>query len=492
MTTVGLLLPQDGLRRWHRALVERLAGERCRVRVSMRELRGPPPPSTALIEMLEDMIVRGGGAAATIERAPPGAWSVAGEGEADLVFDLTGSSDPEPDAIAPLYDGVAGDAARDAILLQGRAPWIELTQTIGGAPRVFASALPAVRRRDLLSSGRTAVADALVALVAQLARRGLGEADLPHDAVALHAPAPVRFAVATLAGLIERRLRRLIVHDDHWRVGVRRRARGETPFAGLDRLDGGDWRWLADDRRRYFADPFAFEEAGAAYVFCEEYPYATGKGVISVFALDDEGNPGPPRVALERPYHLSYPFVFRHDGEIWMTPESGQNRTLELYRADPFPFRWTLDRVLLSGVEVADATPFAWKTSWWLSATGGETAGASWDRLSFYRGPGPLGPWTPAFNEPALIDASAARPAGRVFEHEGALLRPTQDCRAGYGAGLAFCRIEVLAPGAFRQTPIQRFTSGSGPHTFNLTDRFAVIDAAGPRARAAWLKGFDG
>ena len=54
-----------------------------------------------------------------------------------------------------------------------------------------------------------------------------------------------------------------------------------------------------------------FEEGGVAYVFCEEYPYATGKGVISVFALDDEGNPGSPRVVLERPHHLSYPFVFR-------------------------------------------------------------------------------------------------------------------------------------------------------------------------------------
>ena len=70
-----------------------------------------------------------------------------------------------------------------------------------------------------------------------------------------------------------------------------------------------------------------------------------------------------------------------------MMPESGQTRTLELYRADPFPFRWTLERVLLSGVEIADATPFAWNGDWWLSATGGETAGASWDRLSLYRGP---------------------------------------------------------------------------------------------------------
>jgi hypothetical protein len=110
--------------------------------------------------------------------------------------------------------------------------------------------------------------------------------------------------------------------------------------------------------------------------------------------------------------------------------------------------------------------------------------------LSLYGGPGPLGPWAPAIDGPALIDASAARPAGAVFEHEGALWRPAQDCRADCGAGLAFCRIDALAPGVFRQTPMRRFAPPGGLHTFNLTDRFAAIDAAGPRARAAWLESF--
>ncbi len=175
MTAVRLLLPQGGLRRWHRALAERLAAERHRVLIETRERRGAPPPSTALIEALEDLIARPR-PPATLDRAPAGAWSAPGAGDADLVFDLTGSAEPEPGAIVPLYDGAAGEAARDAALLDGRAPWIELAQMTGDAPRVYASALPAVRRRDLLSSGRAAVADALAALVVQLAGRGLGEA----------------------------------------------------------------------------------------------------------------------------------------------------------------------------------------------------------------------------------------------------------------------------------------------------------------------------
>ena len=64
-------------------------------------------------------------------------------------------------------------------------------------------------------------------------------------------------------------------------------------------------------------------------------------------------------MVLERPYHLSYPFVFRARGaDLDDAGELGANRSLELYRADPFPYRWMLDRIVLSGVEIADATPF--------------------------------------------------------------------------------------------------------------------------------------
>ena len=173
-----------------------------------------------------------------------------------------------------------------------------------------------------------------------------------------------------------------------------------------------------------------------------------------------------------------------------MMPESGANRTLELYRADPFPFRWTLDRTLISDVAIADATPFACNGEWWLTATLAETEGASWDSLALFSGPGPLGPWTPAGDGPALIDAAAARPAGRVFEHEGALIRPAQDCRGGYGAGLTFCRIDALGPGLFRQTPIRQASGARRPAHFQYDpQRFTAIDAAGPRARSNLLAG---
>jgi hypothetical protein len=490
MTAVRLLLPQDDLRRWHRTLAKRLAADGHCVLIALRPRLGGAAASTQLIETLEEWTQRGRTPAAML-REPPGAWCAAEGGEADLLFDLTGSASAEPHAIAPTYDGMLGDPARDAALLDGRGPWIEFVAVGADGPRVYATALPALPSRDRLIAGRADIAATLAVSIRTLAKRGLAEASAPRPRDTPPRRGALARTAATLSDLVARRLRRLVLNDEHWRVGLRRRAPGEKPFVGLNRLNDPSWRWIEDDRQRYYADPFLFEDGGVDYLFCEEFPYATGKGIISVFALDENGNPGSPRVVLERPYHLSYPLVFRHDGQTWMMPESGQNRTLELYRAERFPDRWTLDRVLISGTEVGDATPFVWRGQWWLTATSGESVGAMWDSLSLYHGPSPLGPWTRAFNGPALIDASAARPGGRVFEHEGALWRPAQDCRAGYGSGLAFCRIDELVAGAYRQTPMLRFAPPGGLHTFNMNERLIAIDAAGPRARAAWLAGFD-
>jgi len=71
---------------------------------------------------------------------------------------------------------------------------------------------------------------------------------------------------ATFSDLIARRLRRLVVNDQHWRIGLRRRAPGETPFVGLDRLKDPSWPGSRTIVSAYYADPFLFEDGGAITV----------------------------------------------------------------------------------------------------------------------------------------------------------------------------------------------------------------------------------
>ncbi len=443
--------------------------------------------SLALVETLEDLLYRRGRACAS-DCLGSADWPPNEAAAADVVFDLTGAHETQPGAIVPLYDGLSGDAARDAALLDGRAPEIELALVEGDKRHVLARGLPAIERPSVLRFGRDAVASRIVTLALAVAGKQGGGVDRAR-AASSSPTRPLPFFAASLAAAARRKLRKLVAHEDHWRIAVRPLAPGEAPETALDRLGDPRWRWAPDDRRRYFADPFLFEENGVAYVFCEEFPYATQKGVISVFALDEQGVAGPARVALERPYHLSYPFVFRHEGQIFMMPESFANRSLEIYRADPFPFSWTLDRVVLSGVEISDATAFPLAGSWWLTGATNAPGTSTWDCLSLFTGNGPLGPWTLSGDGPVLVDASAARPAGRLFRRGEEWWRPAQDCTRGYGSGLALCRVDAIGPGALEQTVMRRYRPKGGLHTFNASERFVAIDGTVARAKSAWFEG---
>src|SRR3954465_13860176 len=107
---------------------------------------------------------------------------------------------------------------------------------------------------------------------------------------------------------------------------------------------------LATDGRRYYADPFPFQHEGQTYLFMEEFPYATGRGCISVTKIDATGCVTAPRPVLEEPYHLSYPFVFKHANDIWMIPESSEARAVHLYRAERFPDHWQREACLVDGI----------------------------------------------------------------------------------------------------------------------------------------------
>ncbi|MFP5239390.1 MAG: hypothetical protein ACLGQW_06135, partial [Acidobacteriota bacterium] len=161
-----------------------------------------------------------------------------------------------------------------------------------------------------------------------------------------------------------------------------------------------------------WADPLFFSRGGRSWLFIEEIP-PSGRGVISVMDYDGRAF-GPPRRVLEEPFHLSYPNVFEHGGEVYMLPETSQAGQVRLYRATDFPGGWVLDRVLLDGLRAVDATLVEHGGVWWLMANVRGERGSSWDELHLFKGPSPLGPFTPLRLNPVVSDVRRARPAGRI------------------------------------------------------------------------------
>jgi hypothetical protein len=332
-----------------------------------------------------------------------------------------------------------------------------------------------------------------IALVVRALRNGDGAAE-PWRATAERAGALTRIGRAAVAiaasigsGLL-RRAGRFFFVPVWWHLAYRTAREhfvANSPVltpAGFEEVDCG-----AD---RIWADPVTITAGGLDVVFFEELIFAEGRGVISCAILGEDGRLGPARRVLERPYHLSYPFVFTHAGNVFMIPETSANLTVEMYRCTRFPDQWTFEATLLSGIFATDATLHHDGTRWWMFLTVGEEGSYAWDELHLFMADSPSGPWQPHPRNPVKCDSRSARPAGPLFRRDGRLIRPTQDCSQTYGGAINLCEIEILTPADFREKVIDHIApdwipGADGIHTLTATDCIELIDIRTPR-RFRW------
>lgn len=251
-----------------------------------------------------------------------------------------------------------------------------------------------------------------------------------------------------------------------------------------DARDLSKYRKLIPPNGRFWADPCVLQRDGAFYIFFEDAAVKTGKGRISVIGMDDNGNCSEATAVLERRYHLSYPFVFEWQGEHYLIPESAENRSIELYHCSSFPYEWEFEHNLMENIRAYDSTLIKHGGLWWLFATTTEHEGASsWDELSIFYADHPLSrDWSPHLENPVLSDVRRARPAGPIFECDGHLIRPSQDCSHRYGYALNFNRIVELNKNRYRETIVEKIEprwtcSIQAVHSYSRAGRFAFIDA---------------
>ena len=234
---------------------------------------------------------------------------------------------------------------------------------------------------------------------------------------------------------------------------------------------------------RYWADPFPLEKGGRYFVFFEEYPFATGKGHISMIELGRDGRHSAPVRVIERDHHLSYPFLLEQDGQLLMIPESAQKGAIEAYRCVDFPHRWKLERVLIDGVRCVDPTFHRAADRWYLFANAAAPGSRMFDdELHIFHADNLLGDWQPHARNPVKSDARCSRPAGGLYWQHGMLHRPAQICAPLYGSGLSINRVLRLTPTEYAERQVQRVLPqpGSGllgMHTVNRAGDLTVVDA---------------
>lgn len=240
---------------------------------------------------------------------------------------------------------------------------------------------------------------------------------------------------------------------------------------------------------RYWADPHVIKRDGTYYVFVEEFIYKTDRGRIAVMPLSEDGTVGESQTVLETDYHLSYPFVFEHDGETYMVPESSENRSVDLYRCTHFPNQWEHVKTLLDDVIAVDATLHHDGERWWLFANcndneGGSTHdGSTHDELSLYSANSLFDEvWTPHPMGVVVSDVRMSRPAGPLFYHNNRLYRPAQNSSPEYGYALQLNEITQLTETDYAERPVTTITPDwnervKGVHTISKVPGLCIVDA---------------
>lgn len=238
-------------------------------------------------------------------------------------------------------------------------------------------------------------------------------------------------------------------------------------FIGLKKNDGKlfdttGFSIIESPEDTYFADPFLIEHEGIDYLFFEYYDY--DKGRIAYAEIHD-GKLGDINFILDNDFHMSFPSVVELFGEIYMVPEQGNSGKMSIYKAIEFPDKW--EEVSSIGGVFADPILTYSNGYFRIFATNPD------NHIHLFRSKNIKGPWDLYYSEDALF----SRGAGNIFENDGVLIRPTQDCTP-YGRAIVFREVVEGKDGRIIHTiEPDWYPNLTGTHTYNLSKNYATIDA---------------
>lgn len=262
-------------------------------------------------------------------------------------------------------------------------------------------------------------------------------------------------------------------------------ARWSVGFANHNDFKKSLWRYseIKNPKGRFLADPFVFTYKSSNYIFVEDLFFSDNKGRISVVKLN--GNDYEfLGVVLEENFHLSFPYVFESDGEIFMIPETHDAKDIRLYKCYKFPMVWKLEKVLMKNIYAADTIMINNHNKWFMltnicSAGFGEFQS---ELHIFWSDELRSNNWKPIKNQnPVIFDSLSARNGG-AFYFNDKLYRVNQiHGKEHYGKSFGVNEVIQLSESGFEERRVStvnpNFKKGIvSTHHFSANEKVAAID----------------
>lgn len=218
------------------------------------------------------------------------------------------------------------------------------------------------------------------------------------------------------------------------------------------------------------ADPFLFVHNETLYLFYEE-KLRKSKGYIMMASTKDLKNWTEPVLILQESFHLSFPFVFANNDEVYLMPETEEVGEIRLYRfCDESLTKLKFVKVLKKG-KFVDSSIITADDKYYLF-----TSDSEFNQRVFVA-ENLLGNYKEHPSSPIYIGRDFGRNAGAIFEYQGVFYRPSQDCSRLYGNNVSLHQIEELTTDSIneklyiknllnRNIPFYAF----GGHQFNVVE----------------------
>ena len=229
---------------------------------------------------------------------------------------------------------------------------------------------------------------------------------------------------------------------------------------------------------RFQADSFLYAKGDELFLFYEQQHW-DNPGRIAMIKTKDLKTWTEPQIVLQEPFHLSFPYVFEDDGFIYMIPESQENDSIRLYRANSALTSFTFVRTLLQQ-EKKGGIHFNFNDSHIYKKGGKYYLFTSYQKDWMYYQELYVtdnlfeGNFVRHQCSPICVDNEYGRNAGSLIEYEGKLLRVTQDCHHDYGDNISLMEIIVLDENNYEERLYRRnvFPKNSifvdGGHQLNI------------------------
>jgi hypothetical protein len=161
------------------------------------------------------------------------------------------------------------------------------------------------------------------------------------------------------------------------------------------------------------ADPFLFKLKNNFFCFVERFDFSVKKGTIDAYQIVGNNfvHLGP---VLEEPFHLSFPFLFEYNSDVYMCPESSESGSIRIYKATNFPLKWRFHKILSTPKIGVDPLIFKHGNLWWLFLNTDITSTGNFsNELSIYYSHSPLSAcWKSHKLNPIFIDSEKSRNGG--------------------------------------------------------------------------------